>query len=305
MRIRHIEVFKAVMLTGTVTGAARLLNVTQPAASRTIAHAELQLGVKLFHRVRNRLVPTDEAVALYPHVEKLFADLDAVQRFAGNLRANPDAKEIRVVSILALGPEVLPRALKVFRLKFPEVQVTFQALHTPQIVSALVLQEADVGFLFSAPPHPALLREVLAEAELVCVAARGQLPRKNVKKGSIALTELATVPVVGLDMTDPLGGMLAQACKDAGAGLDSKVSVQTYHGALALARHGHGAAIVDGCTAMSAVRNEVDVLPLEPRIAVPVHALLPASKPASVVVRAFMRAVQQVLADAAGHVSPA
>jgi DNA-binding transcriptional LysR family regulator len=146
---------------------------------------------------------------------------------------------------------------------------------------------------------------VLAEADLVCVAAKGQLPRKNVKKGSIALTDLAQVPVVGLDMTDPLGIMLAQACRDAGSGLDSRVSVQSYHGALALARHGHGAAIVDGCTAISASREDVDVLALEPRIAVPVHALVPASKPASVVVRAFMRAVQQVLTGAGGHISKA
>ena len=57
MRLRHIEVFNAVMLTGSVSAAARLINVTQPAVSRILAHAELQLGFALFHRLKGRLVP--------------------------------------------------------------------------------------------------------------------------------------------------------------------------------------------------------------------------------------------------------
>jgi len=50
MRLRHIEVFNAVMVTGSFSGAARLINITQPAVSRTLKHAELQLGFPLFER---------------------------------------------------------------------------------------------------------------------------------------------------------------------------------------------------------------------------------------------------------------
>lgn len=66
MRLKHIEVFHAVMQTGSVSAAARLLHVTQPAVSRTLQHAELQLGFPLFERVRGRLTPTNEAAALFP-----------------------------------------------------------------------------------------------------------------------------------------------------------------------------------------------------------------------------------------------
>lgn len=51
MRLRHIEVFNAVMVTGSVSGAARLINITQPNASRTPKHAEWQLGFPLLERV--------------------------------------------------------------------------------------------------------------------------------------------------------------------------------------------------------------------------------------------------------------
>ena len=44
MRLRHIEVFHAVYNCGSITGAAKLLNVSQPSISKVLAHAEQQLG---------------------------------------------------------------------------------------------------------------------------------------------------------------------------------------------------------------------------------------------------------------------
>ena len=86
MRLRHIEVFNAVMHTGSVSAAARLINISQPAVSRTLQHAELQLGFALFQRSKGRLTPTSEALALLPHMEKLFGQLEEVQRLADSLR---------------------------------------------------------------------------------------------------------------------------------------------------------------------------------------------------------------------------
>ncbi len=294
MQLRHIQVFNAIMVSGSVSGAARLLNVTQPAVSRSLQHAELQLGFALFHRVRNRLVPSPEAHALYPHVEQLFGHLDAVGRVASNLRAGAAVTELKVLSILALGHEVLPRALTVFRQKYPKVQVTFRATHSPDIIRALALQEADVGLLYGATPHPALVQDTLAELELVCVARKDFFASKA-KKSGVSLDMLTKLPVVGLEMNDPLGTMLAHACREAGAGFEASCSVQTYHAALALARHGHGVAIVDACTAMSARADEVDVLPVRPAIPIALHAVRPAARPHSVVARAFIGAVLQVL----------
>jgi DNA-binding transcriptional LysR family regulator len=298
MRLRHIEVFNAVMLTGSVSGAARLVNVTQPAVSRTLQHAEVQLGFALFQRVKNRLVPTTEALTLYPHVERLFANLDEVHRLADTLKSGRDAKEVRVVSILTLGHEVLPRAMKIFAAKLPKVGVTIKTLHSPQMVSSLVLQEADVGFFYSPAAHPALQLEALGETQMMCVAPKGMLAAKTLRAGAVSLEDLVHLPVIGLDTTHPLGITLSQACREAGVGLSSTINVQTYHAALSLAHHGLGIALVDGCTALSADPGRVDVVPLRPSIPVSIQAAFPAAKPTSVVVRSFIRAVQQVLAEA-------
>ncbi|WP_268810299.1 LysR family transcriptional regulator, partial [Vibrio parahaemolyticus] len=72
MNLRQLEVFYAIMQARTVSGAARLLHVSQPNVTRVLAHTEQQLGFALFERVKGRLVPTQEAKALLPEAEKVY-----------------------------------------------------------------------------------------------------------------------------------------------------------------------------------------------------------------------------------------
>ncbi|WP_314323794.1 LysR substrate-binding domain-containing protein [Comamonas aquatica] len=297
MRLRHIEVFNAVMQTGSVSAAARLINVTQPAVSRTLQHAELQLGFALFERARGRLTPTNEAMALFPHVEKLYEQLDEVQRLAAGLRHGAVTDRLQVLTVFALSREVLPHAVAGFRKKYPQVQVTVQALHTPQVVSGLLLQEADVGFVISSAGQHALERESLAEVDMHCIVPKGLLPPSRIKPAGMALQDLADLPVVALDARDPLGMRINQACREHGVGLSPVVTVQTYHAALSMAEYGLGIAIVDGCTASAADPRKVHVLPLLPRITVSVNALHLAQRPSSVLARAMTQEMRKALRE--------
>ncbi len=300
MRLRHIEVFHAVMQTGSVSAAARLTNVTQPAVSRTLQHAELQLGFPLFERVRGRLTPTNEAMALFPLVERLYEQLDEVQRLATNLRHGNASDKLQVLSVFALSREVLPHAVARFRQKYPQVQVNVQALHTPQVVSALLLQEADVGFVISSVGQPALEHETLAEVDMHCVLPKGLLPPSRIHTQGMTLEDLIDVPLVALDVKDPLGMRINQACREHGVGLSPVVTVQTYHAALSMAEYGLGAAIVDGCTASAADLRKVHVVPLLPRITVSVNALHLAQRPSSVLARAMTQEMRKALKEILG-----
>ena len=297
MRLRHIEVFNAVMQTGSVSAAARLINVTQPAVNRTLQHAELQMGFALFQRARGRLTPTNEALALFPHIEKLFEQLDEVQRLAANLRHGQSADRLNVLTVFALSREVLPRAMAGFRRRHPQVQVHVQALHTPQVVSALLLQEADVGFVISSVGQPALEHELLAEVDMFCVLPKGLLPPSRVRAEGMELKDLADLPLVALDARDPLGMRVGQACREHGVGLSPVVTVQTYHAALSMAEYGLGAAIMDGCTALAADRRRVHVVPLLPRITVAVNALSLPQRPGSVLARAMTQEMRKALRE--------
>lgn len=300
MRLKHIEVFHAVMQTGSVSAAARLLHVTQPAVSRTLQHAELQLGFPLFERVRGRLTPTNEARALFPHVEKLYEQLGEVQRLAAGLRHGEVTDRLRVLTVFALSREILPHAVAGFRQKYPNVHVTVEALHTPQIVSGLLLQEADVGFVISAGMQPALERETLAEVGIYCLVPKALIAPAKVPREGMQLEALAQLPVVALDVKDPLGMRINQACREHGVGISPVITVQTYHAALSMAEYGLGVAIVDGCTASVADRRKVHVLPLLPPIAVSVSALHLAQHPRSVLARAMTREMDKALRELLG-----
>ena len=83
MRLRHIEIFQAIRQTGSVSAAAQLLHVSQPAVTKVLQHAELQLGFPLFLRVRGKLQPTPEALALESEVEKVTESLQAATGDSG------------------------------------------------------------------------------------------------------------------------------------------------------------------------------------------------------------------------------
>src|SRR5919205_1199028 len=86
LTLRHIEVIRAVLRAGTLTGAAHQLAVSQPGLSRTLRNAENRLGMLLFERRGGRLHPTPEALALYPDIEKAYAEIEAIQRTSTDLK---------------------------------------------------------------------------------------------------------------------------------------------------------------------------------------------------------------------------
>jgi hypothetical protein len=61
MNLRHIEIFHAVYVNGSVSAAARALNASQPSVSKMLRHAETLLGFQLFQRTSGGLVPTEDA----------------------------------------------------------------------------------------------------------------------------------------------------------------------------------------------------------------------------------------------------
>jgi DNA-binding transcriptional LysR family regulator len=86
MNLRQLEVFQAIMKTGSVTEAAEILGLSQPAVSVILKNAETQIGMKLFERMRGRLHPTLEARTLAPDVEAIFTLILNLNWHAGALR---------------------------------------------------------------------------------------------------------------------------------------------------------------------------------------------------------------------------
>ena len=108
MNLRQIEVFRAVMLTGSMTDAAKLLHVSQPGVSRLIRHLEIQLGVALFERRNGRVVATAKARALYVEVENVYRGVHHLQDIASRL-SYAENTMLRVIASASAGLEAVPR----------------------------------------------------------------------------------------------------------------------------------------------------------------------------------------------------
>ena len=80
-------------------------------------------------------------------------------------------------------------------------------------MSALALQEADVGLLFSPVVHSTLAQEHLADGHMVCIAPKGMLAARLSKRSTVTLADLLKVPVIGLNVLDPISRSLNQACR--------------------------------------------------------------------------------------------
>ena len=297
MRLKHIEVFNAVMLTGSVSAAARLLHVTQPAVTQALKLAELELGYVLFTRQRKRLVPTHQALALYPEVQRLMSQLEAVRRLATAL-GGAEGSELRLLVVPSLAVKALPDALQQFRARYPQMPVSIRTLHSNEIARAIALQEGDVGIVYGGAGHPAVHEELVATGRLVCVSRVGT-PGAD-KRQTVAMEEVLRAPLIRIDERDPLGTMLADQWARLGLAPQAGITVQTHHIAMLLAERGFGPAITDSFTAQASASANLHVRTLLPEVPVEVRALLPQGLRSPQPVADFIAALRRVTTTDAG-----
>jgi len=291
MRLRQIEVFHAVYSNGSISAAARSLHVSQPAVSKVLRHTESQLGIRLFDLVRGRLVPTDEAHALFREVDEVFQRIGSLQQAALNLKRS-GAGHLRVGLVPSLGLDVVPTAVAMFRARHPDVTFDIKTLHHHDMLRALYERECDLAIAYAPPIQPRLEQQVLAEAALVLLAPRG---RFDSAQGAVPITALDGMDMIGVTNSGPIGAIVANALADALVAPHEVASVSTYYVAAALVRRGIGVAIVDAYTGMAMASEDVDVLPLAPSLAFAVHAVWLEDRPLSKLALGFVKLVGQAL----------
>lgn len=226
MRLRHIEIFQAIRQTGSVSAAAQLLHVSQPAVSKVLQHAELQLGFPLFLRIRGKLLPTPEALALEREVDKVTESLQGVRRLAQNLRREP-GQSLRIGATPALALSLLPPAIREWTQRYPDIACELSSAHSRELVQNLLMREMDVALTLKSPDHPGLKAQALAHGVLVALAPRGYWPEAEHGK-PLPLMALADAPLIGLSSADPLSAKLDSYLEAVDPPPRVSIAVQTY-----------------------------------------------------------------------------
>lgn len=285
MNLRHLEVFHAIMQTGSVTGAAHLLNVTQPAISNVLRHAEQRIGFKLFKRSGGRLQPTPEALDLLPDVGEIFGRIDTLNRTIGEMR---DGRHGRLA--IAASPTFvnayMPKAVARLRQEAPEAQITIHALPTATITEDRVARrEADIGLVYAEIADPGVIAEEITRSAVLCA-----LPRHSAlaERPFINMQDLASLSLIATGPASRVGVAIKKAYATQSMRMPGvSIEVNSLQVACLMAAQGVGVGLVDQATMDQYPLDDVVFRPLYPQVELTMCLIRPANRPGSLLSQRF------------------
>lgn len=248
MNLRQLEVFQAVLQTGNMSAAARLLCITPSAVSKAVAHTELQLGYRLFTRSPSGLSPTPEARLLAMESASIHRQLDGLRRTARNL-GRSDSGLVRLAAIPAITHEFLPEVLQLHAQRHPQVGVEVRTLNQDQMAQALLTHSVDFCLGYYPHPHPQISSDLLVSGRLFLAVTRALWERCPPSPGPRPHARLAHIPVIRLVGDDPMRQAIDELAQRLQAAAGPGIQVQTSRLALELVRRGMGWTVVDFLTA--------------------------------------------------------
>ena len=200
MNLNHLAIFHAVALTGGVgTGAARL-HISQSAVSKQLADFENHLGATLFDRLPRGVRLTEAGKLLLGYANRIFSLETEAEQVLGDLHALRRGR-VSIGASRTIGGYLLPAILAQFNRLHPDIELTLEVANTAAIQTMLIDGAIDVGFTEGLSRSEALEFSVMAEDELVLIAAPGAQPA-----GSLAVSALHGLPLL---MREPGSGTRA------------------------------------------------------------------------------------------------
>jgi DNA-binding transcriptional LysR family regulator len=201
LTLRQVEAFKAVIEHGSISSAAQLVHISQPAMSKLIAHFEADTGLTLFDRLKGRLAPTESAMRLYEEINRIFAGVRQVENAAEAIRR--EARGQLLIGVMpVLSGSFIQRATTGFLKERGFVFCSVQALSSQLIVDRLVTRNLDVGLVSGPLDNPYVTFEPLMAHPLVCIMP---LNHPLTAKSQIEPQDIDQIPFVAFNPDTHLG----------------------------------------------------------------------------------------------------
>ena len=265
MNARQLEIFHAVMRSGTITGAASFLGISQPAVSKAMQAMERRVGFKLLRPVKGRLYPTPEAQRLLPDADRIMSELSAFERLTGEVKAGGTGL-VRIAASSSCAAALLPVAAASFVKANPSIRISSHLLPARGVAEAVAGGEADFGLALSPVQLPGLTVRTLGSAEMVLIAPLGH---PLLARETITPLELAKSPLISFGRETHFGQLLDQAFEQAGARRQIDLQVTMSIVAACYVQQGIGVALVDSF-ALHAGLAGLGWRPFNPAVVLPV-----------------------------------
>ncbi|MBB5017738.1 DNA-binding transcriptional LysR family regulator [Chitinivorax tropicus] len=280
---RHIEVFRAVMTAGSVTGAATLLSTSQPTISRELARLEQLLQLQLFERVKGRLIPTTQALSLFDEVQRAYGGLERVVSKAQSLR-HFEQGQLSIAALPVFAQTLLPLACRAFNDQFPHVSLTITPEESPLLEESLSAQQHDLGLSEQATTPPGTAQHGILTADMVCILPEGH---RLLDRACLAPSDFHKEPFISLSGFDVYRQRLDSLFLE--HQVERRMLIQTTSAAsvCAMVREGLGVAIVNPLTAFCELGQRIQVRPFSLSVPFQVCSVRPLHRPPSALADAF------------------
>ncbi|MBL4599034.1 MAG: LysR family transcriptional regulator [Rhizobiaceae bacterium] len=259
LTLRQIEVIRAVMISGSIAGAARVLNVAQPGVSRTMKHLEASLEMKLFVREGGRYVPAPEARVVFAQLQEVHQKLQHLQLSVERLRQGSDV-ELAIGSVPSIANVMVPKAIAALKRRHPDIRVNIELLKIEEAIDYLMLGQGEAVCMSHKFEHPSVIFQPLAKGRLMCLVPK---THPLAKLPIVSAAQIAEHPLVGIDPNDPFGGILAKIFIDKKLDFDIVVRARFGTTVVALVRENLGVAVLDNFT-MAELGSDSEDLALVP-----------------------------------------
>ncbi|MDE1179400.1 LysR substrate-binding domain-containing protein [Paraburkholderia sp.] len=293
MNLKHIEAFRAVMVAGSMTAAAKALFTSQPNVSRLISQLERETGMPLFQRSGVRLIPTSEGTAFFREVERAYVGLQGLANAAAQIR-NLGSGRLRIAAMPSAGLTLLPHALKRFQALYPDVTVSLHVNTSGTVNHWTASQFCDLGVAVYVSEASNCEVELLSSVAAVCVMpAHHRLAKKAVIKPS----DLQGESFISLCHGDGTRALMDEVFQR--AGVERVLAIEAQYTAICceMVRGGMGVTLAHPIVARDFAGPDVAIRPFSPDVMFPTYLLFPPNRPRERLVSAFIEVLRSELLD--------
>lgn len=263
LTLRQVEVIRAVMMTGTIAGAAELLNVSAPGISRLVKHTEESLGVRLFERRAGLFVPATEAALIFEQIHQVYEKMSGLTDALAALKRGREA-ELAFASVPSIAQFLAAQAIRHVRRRFPELYIDLNVLKIEETVDYLLLERGEFVAMSYPYSHPSLELRSLGVGELVAIVPEDH-PLAALG-APVPTRRLAEDQLIGVDASDPYGAITAEPFRRAGLPRRLSIRARFAQTVVSLVRHGLGVAVIDEFSVAGVYMPGLVRLPLEERV---------------------------------------
>lgn len=241
LTLRQVEVVRAVMMTGTINGAAAFLNVTAPGISRLIKHTEESLGLRLFERKAGLFVPSVEARPIFDQIRLVYKDVENLSLAIASLKRGEDAG-LAFASAPSIAQFIAARAVRNIRQHYPDLFIDLNILKIEETVDYLLLERGEFVVMSYPVESAGIENDRITTGRLVVILPDGH---HLAGRREISVHELAKEDIIGVDPSDPYGDVLKKPFDEAGIPLRHAMRGRFAQTVVSLVRHGLGVALID------------------------------------------------------------